>query len=103
MMSLRRYYHRHFGYNERFHLAVIFTILVVAYVAVPLVVRFVDAVRGYDPAYGARPLRRLVAKAIGDELARRLLAGELGDGDTVVVDAHGDRLTFTRRHPAAVA
>jgi hypothetical protein len=59
--------------------------------------------RGYDPAYGARPLRRLVAKAIGDELARRLLAGEIGDGDTVVVDADGDRLTFTRRQPAAVA
>ena len=59
--------------------------------------------RGYDPAYGARPLRRLVAKAIGDELARRLLAGEIGDGDTVVVDADGERLTFTRRQPAAVA
>jgi ATP-dependent Clp protease ATP-binding subunit ClpB len=59
--------------------------------------------RGYDPAYGARPLRRLVAKAIGDELARRLLAGEIGDGDTVVVDAGGDRLTFTRRQPATVA
>jgi ATP-dependent Clp protease ATP-binding subunit ClpB len=59
--------------------------------------------RGYDPAYGARPLRRLVAKAIGDELARRLLAAEIGDGDTVVVDAAGERLTFTRRHPAAVA
>jgi ATP-dependent Clp protease ATP-binding subunit ClpB len=59
--------------------------------------------RGYDPAYGARPLRRLVAKAIGDELARRLLAGELGDGDTVVVDADGDKLTFTRRQPATVA
>jgi ATP-dependent Clp protease ATP-binding subunit ClpB len=57
--------------------------------------------RGYDPAYGARPLRRLVAKAVGDQLARRLLAGELGDGDTVVVDADGDRLTFTRRQPAA--
>jgi hypothetical protein len=51
MISLRRYYHRHFGYNERFHLAVIFTILVVAWVAVPHVVRFVDAVRGYDPAF----------------------------------------------------
>jgi ATP-dependent Clp protease ATP-binding subunit ClpB len=61
------------------------------------------AERGYDPAYGARPLRRLVAKAIGDELARRLLAGELTDGDTVLVDADGDRLTFTRRQPAAVA
>ena len=51
MMSLRRSYHRHFGSNERFHLAVIFTILVVAWVAVPLVVRFIDAVRGYDPAF----------------------------------------------------
>lgn len=51
MISLRRYYHRRFGYHERFHLAVILTILVVAYVAVPLVVRFIDAVRGYDPAY----------------------------------------------------
>src|SRR5437016_14668767 len=51
MISLRRYYHRHFGYNERFHLAVVLTILVVAYTAVPLVVRFVDSVRGYDPAY----------------------------------------------------
>jgi ATP-dependent Clp protease ATP-binding subunit ClpB len=59
--------------------------------------------RGYDPAYGARPLRRLVAKAIGDELARRLLAGELADGDTVQVDADGDRLTFARRQPAAVS
>jgi hypothetical protein len=51
MMSLRRDDHRHFGYNERFHLAVILTILVVAWVAVPLVVGFIDAVRGYDPAY----------------------------------------------------
>ena len=50
MTSLRRYYRR-FGYNERFFLAMIVTILVVAYVAVPLVVEFVDAVRGYDPAY----------------------------------------------------
>ena len=59
--------------------------------------------RGYDPAYGARPLRRLVAKAVGDELARRLLAGELADGDMVQVDADGDRLTFARRQPAAVS
>jgi ATP-dependent Clp protease ATP-binding subunit ClpB len=58
--------------------------------------------RGYDPAYGARPLRRLIAKSVGDELARRLLAGELGDGDTVVVDAEGDTLTFTRRESATV-
>jgi hypothetical protein len=51
VMFLRRYVHRHFGSNERFHVAVVFTIVVVAYVAVPLVVRFVDAARGYDPAY----------------------------------------------------
>jgi ATP-dependent Clp protease ATP-binding subunit ClpB len=50
---------------------------------------------GHDPAYGARPLRRLIAKAIGDELARRLLAGELADGDAVLVDVEGDQLTFT--------
>ena len=41
---------------------------------------------GYDPAYGARPLRRLIQSAIGDPLARMLLAGEVTDGDTVLVD-----------------
>jgi ATP-dependent Clp protease ATP-binding subunit ClpB len=41
---------------------------------------------GYDPLYGARPLRRLVQSAIGDSLAKALLAGEITDGDTVVVD-----------------
>jgi hypothetical protein len=51
MISLRRYYQRRFGYHERFLVAMFLTILVVAYVAVPLVVEFVDAVRGYDPAY----------------------------------------------------
>jgi len=42
--------------------------------------------RGYDPIYGARPLRRLVQTSIGDRLARALLAGEVRDGDTVLVD-----------------
>jgi ATP-dependent Clp protease ATP-binding subunit ClpB len=41
---------------------------------------------GYDPMYGARPLRRLVQKAIGDRLAKAILAGEVRDGDEVVVD-----------------
>ena len=41
---------------------------------------------GFDPVYGARPLRRLVQKAIGDTLARALLSGEVHDGDEVVVD-----------------
>ena len=48
------------------------------------------ALTGYDPAYGARPLRRLVAKEIGDRLARALLAGEVRDGDTVQVDRPSD-------------
>ncbi|MDQ1650016.1 MAG: ATP-dependent Clp protease ATP-binding subunit ClpB, partial [Frankiaceae bacterium] len=42
--------------------------------------------RGFDPVYGARPLRRLVQTAVGDQLARSLLAGEIRDGDEVVVD-----------------
>jgi ATP-dependent Clp protease ATP-binding subunit ClpB len=45
------------------------------------------ALAGFDPAYGARPLRRLVQSAIGDELARMLLAGSVLDGSTVRVDA----------------
>ena len=44
------------------------------------------AVTGFDPVFGARPLRRLIQSAIGDQLARELLAGEILDGDTVVVD-----------------
>ena len=48
---------------------------------------------GYDPAYGARPLRRLVQSAIGDQLARALLAGEVRDGDEVVVEQAGDGLS----------
>jgi ATP-dependent Clp protease ATP-binding subunit ClpB len=48
---------------------------------------------GYDPLYGARPLRRLVQKAIGDRLAKAILAGEVKDGDEVVVDRDGDDLT----------
>ncbi len=51
------------------------------------------AIEGYDPAYGARPLRRLVQKEIGDRLARSLLAGEVHDGDTVHVDLGEGGLT----------
>ncbi|PRY58255.1 ATP-dependent Clp protease ATP-binding subunit ClpB [Knoellia remsis] len=51
--------------------------------------------KGYDPAYGARPLRRLVQKEIGDRLARAILSGEVRDGQavTVDVDESGDGLT----------
>ena len=56
------------------------------------------ALTGYDPVYGARPLRRLVQSAIGDQLAMAILAGEIRDGDTVVVDLDEtkDALTVTR-------
>jgi ATP-dependent Clp protease ATP-binding subunit ClpB len=48
------------------------------------------AERGFDPVYGARPLRRLVQHAIGDQLARELLAGQVHDGDSVTVDVADD-------------
>ncbi|MGJ5754448.1 ATP-dependent Clp protease ATP-binding subunit ClpB [Streptomyces puniciscabiei] len=50
------------------------------------------AEEGLDPAYGARPLRRLVQTAIGDRLAKEILAGEIKDGDTVRVDRFGEGL-----------
>lgn len=52
---------------------------------------------GYDPAYGARPLRRLVQREIGDKLAKQILAGQIVDGDTVDVDADGDGITLKSR------
>ncbi|MET3987085.1 ATP-dependent chaperone ClpB [Streptomyces sp. PvR034] len=48
--------------------------------------------QGNDPAYGARPLRRLIQTSIGDRLAKEILAGEVKDGDTVRVDVAGDGL-----------
>ncbi|WP_328949321.1 ATP-dependent chaperone ClpB [Streptomyces sp. NBC_00184] len=51
------------------------------------------AEEGNDPAYGARPLRRLIQTAIGDRLAKKIIAGEITDGDTVRVDREGDGLT----------
>ncbi|HEY4224449.1 MAG TPA: AAA family ATPase [Pseudolysinimonas sp.] len=54
------------------------------------------AERGYDPIYGARPLRRLMQHEIDDKLARSLLAGEIRDGDTVMVDLKDDALTVAR-------
>jgi ATP-dependent Clp protease ATP-binding subunit ClpB len=52
------------------------------------------ASEGYDPAFGARPLKRLIQHELQDPLAMRLLAGEIHDGDTVTVDADGDALTI---------
>jgi ATP-dependent Clp protease ATP-binding subunit ClpB len=50
--------------------------------------------RGFDPIYGARPLRRLVQTAIGDQLAKAILSGEVPDGSTVHVDADGEHLSL---------
>ncbi len=53
------------------------------------------ALTGFDPAYGARPLRRLVQSAIGDALARQVLGGAVRDGDEVVVDMRDDKSGLT--------
>ena len=60
------------------------------------------ALTGYDPVYGARPLRRLVQSAIGDQLAKAILAGEIRDGDTVVVDLD-ETERRAHRHPILTA
>ena len=69
--------------------------------------RSILALDGYDPAYGARPLRRLVQREIGDQLARMLLSGAVSDGDLVRVDAAGiesgaeNRLMLSTAEPTA--
>jgi ATP-dependent Clp protease ATP-binding subunit ClpB len=53
---------------------------------------------GWDPQFGARPLKRAIQRHVEDALARRVLAGEFMPGDTIVADrAPGGELTFTRR------
>jgi ATP-dependent Clp protease ATP-binding subunit ClpB len=65
---------------------------------------------GYDPVFGARPLKRAITRYVQDPLAKRLLAGEFEPGDTIFVDrgagtpnAAGDALTFTRRRAKTLA
>ncbi|HKL04788.1 MAG TPA: hypothetical protein VJ929_03130, partial [Roseovarius sp.] len=61
--------------------------------------------QGYDPVYGARPLKRVIQKALQDPLAEALLAGEITDGDTVPVTVGpeglliGDRVGTSDRQP----
>jgi ATP-dependent Clp protease ATP-binding subunit ClpB len=72
-----------------------------------LSVELTDAARehladaGYDPTFGARPLKRLIQRELQDPLAMKLLAGEVAEGDTVVVDAVEGGLTLTARKPAS--
>ncbi|QDB80438.1 ATP-dependent chaperone ClpB [Georgenia wutianyii] len=61
------------------------------------------AFEGYDPAYGARPLRRLVQREIGDQLARLMLSGEVTDGATVTVDRRDEGGLVLLAQPAPVA
>ena len=55
------------------------------------------ALNGFDPLYGARPLRRLVQTAIGDQLAKAILSGSIVDGDTVLVDVADDGLSVSAK------
>jgi ATP-dependent Clp protease ATP-binding subunit ClpB len=59
------------------------------------------AEEGYDPVYGARPLKRLLQKRIQDPLATKILTGEFKEDDTVVVDAKDGEIVFEKRAPAA--
>jgi ATP-dependent Clp protease ATP-binding subunit ClpB len=55
---------------------------------------------GYDPDYGARPLKRVLQREVADPIALGLLKGDYQEGDVVVVDATADgSLTFSRRAP----
>ena len=50
---------------------------------------------GYDPSFGARPLKRVIQREIADPAALMILGGQVGDGDTITVDAINDQLAIT--------
>jgi ATP-dependent Clp protease ATP-binding subunit ClpB len=57
---------------------------------------------GYDPAYGARPLKRTLQRRVLDTLAMHVLQGDFREGDHIVIDSNGTELTFSRQQPATV-
>jgi ATP-dependent Clp protease ATP-binding subunit ClpA len=59
--------------------------------------------QGYDPVYGARPLRRAVERYVENPLSAKILQGEFADGDTVKVDAGKEGLAFTMKKGAKAA
>ena len=61
------------------------------------------AERGYDPVFGARPLKRTIQRMIENPLAVEVLAGRFGEGDTIVVEPDGETLKFRKEAHAAVA
>ena len=54
---------------------------------------------GYDPVYGARPLRRFIQREVETRIVRALLSGEILDGATIILDAEGDELTVRWQNP----
>jgi len=58
---------------------------------------------GFDPVFGARPLRRTVQRRVENPLSKRILAGEFGEGDTVLVDLEGEEYVFSREEVEAKA
>ncbi len=59
--------------------------------------------QGYDPVYGARPLRRAVERYVENPLSARILRGEFADGDSVLVGVEGEGLTFSVKKGAKAA
>jgi len=59
------------------------------------------ALKGYDPSYGARPLKRLIQREVQDALALKLLSGEIKEGGAVEIDREGEGLVFRSLEPAA--
>ena len=57
------------------------------------------AAKGWDPAYGARPLKRVIQRHVQDPLAEMILAGEIVDGDSVAISVEGNVLTFNGKAP----
>ena len=57
------------------------------------------AVEGYEPQFGARPLKRVIQQRIENPIATRILAGDYVEGDTIVIDANGEQFTFDARRP----
>jgi ATP-dependent Clp protease ATP-binding subunit ClpB len=57
------------------------------------------AAKGWDPAYGARPLKRVIQRNVQDPLAEMILAGDVKDGDTVAISTEGNVLTFNGKVP----
>jgi ATP-dependent Clp protease ATP-binding subunit ClpB len=60
--------------------------------------RALIARNGYDPVYGARPLRRYIQRVVETQIGRALLSGEILDGATITLDSDGDELVVTWRN-----